>query len=179
MMIQPGDVAVVRTPAHTWRHRIAGRLIRLGAALRDQANLNDHVIVAHHADTAGTLWAIEARPGGVGWVDVAEYVDGYLLSNADQPKTPEQRQQVCDAAEGLLGVSYDWAAIGMDAAEVFGLERLWRDHTWGDRPPAHIVCSALASWTYGRAGLAAPAPPWRTTTPGDWAEFVLLRRWEQ
>lgn len=178
-MIQPGDVLVVRTPATTWRHRIAGRLIRFGAALRDQANLNDHVIVAHHADTAGTLWAIEARPGGVGWVDVAELAEGHLLSNVDQPKTDVQRQQVCAAAEGLLGVGYDWAAIGMDVVEALSLERLWRDHPWGDRPPAHIVCSALASWTYARAGLAGPAAPWRTTTPGDWSEFVLTRGWEQ
>lgn len=176
MTLQPGDVIIVRTgggPAA----RLAALLIRFGARLRGQDDRINHVAVVHHADAVGTLWAIEARPGGVGWVDVARYENPYLISTAAQPKTDAQRTQVCTAAAGLLGVGYDWRAIGMDAAEAFGLNRLWQDHTWGDDPPAHVVCSALASWVYHRAGLAVPGTPWRTTTPADWAEWVLNGGW--
>ena len=178
MTLQSGDVIIVRTGGG-WLARVAARLIRLAAALRDQDDLINHVAVVHHTDAAGTLWAIEARPGGVGWVDVARYQNQYLLSTARQPKTDAQRQQVCAAAAGMLGIGYDWHAIGMDAAEMIGLNRLWQDHTWGDDPPAHVVCSALASWVYHRAGLDTPATPWRTTTPADWAEYVLAARWSQ
>ena len=173
----PGDVIVVRTPDGNWLDRLTSRLIRFGAALRDESNLDNHVAVVHHTDAAGTTWAIEGRPGGVGWVDVAEYDNGYFLSNAAQPKTDQQRAKVCTAAEGMLGVAYDWAAIGMDAAEALGLNGLWKSNVWGEKPPAHVVCSALAAWVYGDVGLAEPRKPWRTCTPADWAEFVMARGW--
>lgn len=174
----PGDVIVVRTPQHHWYGRLASRLIRLGEALRDKPNLDNHVAVVHHVDPAGTLWAIGAGPNGVGWTDVSVYDNPFFLSNEAQPKSSLQRDQVCAAAEGLLGVAYDWTAIGMDAVEAVALSRLWRSHPFGTAAPSHIVCSALASWVYQKVGLPAPAAPWRTTTPGDWSEFVLTQGWK-
>ena len=179
LKVQPGDVLVVRTPAPTWWDRTASRLIRLGAALRDRPNLDNHVAVMHHTDAAGTPWGIEGRPGGVGWVDLRPYDNPYLLTNAAQPKTDAQRHQVRQAAVGMLGVGYDWAAIGMDTADALGLDHLWRAHDWGNQPPAHVVCSSLGAWVYHHAGLAEPNTPMLTTTPGDWADWILRRGWER
>lgn len=175
--VLPGDVIAVRTPDTTWWDRWSSRLIRLGAALRDEDNLVNHVAVVHHTDAAGTTWAIEGRPGGVGWTDVAGYDNPYFLSNAGLAKTDEQRAQICKAAEGMLGVRYDWAAIGMDALEAVGLDGLWRSHVYGDKPPAQVVCSALAAYLYWKLGLPCPNKPWRTTTPADWAELILAKGW--
>ncbi len=175
--VQPGDVLCVRGPDRSWWDRWVGRLIRLGAALRDEPNLDSHVVIAHHTDAAGTHWGIEGRPGGVGWVDLAVYDGPYVVTNATQPKTPDQRAAVCAAAVGLLGTGYDWAAIGMDTLDALHLDALWRDHTWGDQPPAHVVCSALATWVYQHVGLASPRVPWRTSTPGEWTAWILEKGW--
>lgn len=174
----PGDVVIVRTPSSNWLERTESFLIRLGAALRGEDDLENHVAVVHHTDGHGTTWAIEGRPGGVGWTDISSYDNPYFLSNAAQPKTIEQRAKVYKAAEGLLGVAYDWTAIGMDAAEALGLGDLWTNGPWDGKPPAHLVCSALAAWVYRDANLPCPATPWRTTTPADWAEWVLRKGWQ-
>jgi hypothetical protein len=170
--IQPGDVLAVATPPSVF-----GALIRLGAWLRHRPDHVDHVVVAHHRDAAGTLWGIEGRPGGVGWVDIAAYDNRWLVSNVTQPKTDGQRQQVCTAAAHLLGVAYDWVAIGMDAATALGFDHLWRAGDYGDRPPAHVVCSSLASWVYRQVGLAEPVGPLRYATPADWAQFMIDESW--
>lgn len=170
----PGDVLVVRTPDRRCWDRAASYLIRLGAALRDRPNLDNHVAVYHHTDAAGTPWGIEGRPGGVGWVDLRQYDNPWLLTNAAQPKTDAQRHLVCQAAVGLLGVGYDWAAIGMDTADALGLDHLWRvAEDWGAKPPGHVVCSSLAAWAYQHADLDRPPGRMMTTTPGDWSEFIL------
>lgn len=175
--IQPGDVLVVRTPPGNWLINLAARLIRLGAALHDEPDLGNHVVIAHHRDGHGVLWGIEGRPGGVGWVDCAEYANPYLIANTDQPKTPDQRAAITAAAEALLGVAYDWAAIGMDALEALCMDRLWQPHHDTGRVPGHVVCSSLATWVYRRVGLPAPPGNWHTTTPGDWARWILEQAW--
>lgn len=170
--IQPGDVLAVRTPS-----RIFGSIIRFGEALAGRPHRDDHVVIAHHSDDAGTQWGIEGRPGGVGWVDIATYDNRWLLNNAVQYKTPSQRQQVCDAAVALLGAPYDWAAIGMDALTALGFQRLWPSRDFGDRPPGHVVCSSFAAWLYRHVGLAEPSTRERWTTPGDWAQFMIDEGW--
>jgi hypothetical protein len=170
--IQPGDVLAVRTPPSVF-----GTLIRFGAWLHHQPDHVDHVVVAHHRDAAGTLWGVEGRPGGVGWVDIATYDNRWLVSNAAQYKTADQRRQVCTAAAHLLGVGYDWAAIGVDAVTAVGFDHLWRAGDFGGRPPAHVVCSSLASWVYRRVGLAEPVGPQRYSTPADWAAWMIEEGW--
>jgi len=179
-MIAPGDVVLVRTGGRSWRTRLAGWAIRLGAGLADQPNAWNHVIIAWKVDPAGVLWGIEGRPGGVGEVDLRPWLaDRWTISNADQPKTDEQRQQICDGAMGLLGVPYDWAAIAVDAARA--IDPLWRrddGRPWpAGEAPGRLVCSSLADWLAERVGLAAPAPD-RWCTPADWAQFILRRQWE-
>lgn len=174
--VAPGDVVVVRTPSLSWWDRWASFLIRFGAALRDEPNLCNHVAIVHHADpVTGDVWLIEARPGGVGWATLASYDNKYLVSNWAEMKTDEQRQAVCDAAVGMLGVRYDWNAILGDAEEALHLAALWRGWSSGGAP-AHVVCSSLADWLYGKVGLAHPGNG-RLTTPGDWYELFLTKGW--
>lgn len=170
-LLLPGDVLVCRT------NDTGGELIRLGAALKDKPNLDNHVALVHHRDPAGNLWVLEARPGGVGWEVASKYDNPYLLTNVEQPKTDTQRRQVCALAVGMLRVGYDWAAIGMDAAQALHLDGLWRVKDFGDEPPAHVVCSSLVWWLYRQAGLAVPPVPGRTVTPADFADWILRRGW--
>lgn len=174
--IWPGDIIVVRTPDKGFWTKLADRLIRFGAALKDQSDLENHVVVYHHCDSNGTMWGIEGRPGGVGWVDVSRYANPYALSNAVQPKTPEQRALICKASEGLLGVEYDWTAIGLDTLQSLSLINLWKNRGWGDKPPAHVVCSSLADYIYRKVGLDSPGLG-RFTTPAGWAEFIINQGW--
>lgn len=171
--VHPGDIVLTRGSGWT------GFMIRLGAAILDRPNTINHVIVAHHVDQAGTFWGIEARPGGVGWVDMKEALRGsYNLSNYAQPKTDLQRAQICKVVESMLGTPYDWEGIALDAMEDLHIPALWASWDSEGRPPAHVVCSSLADWVYDKVGLKSPGLPFdRTCTPGDWARFIIERRW--
>ena len=165
----PGDVLVTRSGG--W----VARLIRIRAALLGQPSADNHVAVLHHRDGEGTWWAIEGRPTGVGWADAGGYLDDrHILTNVGQPKTEQQRRRITEAAEQMLGVTYDWRAVITDALMVAHLDGL-TDRRWRSRDaPAHLVCSSLAAYLYGQAGLERPAGhrP-RYTTPADWAEFIV------
>lgn len=137
----------------------------------------NHVVVVHHRDAAGVLWGIEARPGGVGWVDMTRYAaSSWSVSNAEQPKSDAQRAAVCTVIEGMLGTPYDWVGIALDAAVAVGVQDLWVSTEWGPERPAQVVCSALADWGYEAVDLASPAPD-RTCQPTDWIVFNREREW--
>jgi hypothetical protein len=167
----PGDVLAVRSPGRpAW-------WIRIGAALRDQPNLSNHIAVAHHLDASGTLWGIEGRPGGVGWVDCSLYLTSpYTLTNAGQPKTSAQRESVCATMQALLGTAYDWEAIVADGMADLGMKVPGWDPSWHGTVPAHVVCSSSAAYAYAKAGLACPAGD-RLCQPADWDAFILARAW--
>jgi hypothetical protein len=173
----PGDVLVTRT-ATGW----GGRLIRLGAALLDKSNARNHVVIVHHLDKSGTLWGVEGRPGGIGWVDVAGYAkDRWTLDNRSQPKSVTQRQLVAEQAEALLQRPYDWSAIARDGMASIHADRLWAIPEWADgQVPGHVVCSSYADWLYEKAGLPNPGgnSVTRFTTPADWDAFIQTRAWE-
>jgi hypothetical protein len=170
-----GDVLCTRTPKG-W----PAFLIRLGAALKDDPSTVNHVIVVHHKDAAGTLWGIEGRPGGVGWVDVRHALrQPYTLSNSEQPKDEVQRTAIATAAEALIGTPYDWTGIGLDAMRAIHAPELWASK-WGKDgvAPAHVVCSSMADWLYDHVGLASPGAQYdRTVTPGDWARWIMEKGW--
>lgn len=159
-----------------------GKLIRFGAALRGKPNLVNHVVVVHHRDAGGTLWGVEGRPGGVGWVDISVYGNyPYTSANNLQPKSPSQRLRVAQLAEQLLGTSYDWTAIVAAAMESLRLNILWkRQDLKSGAVPADVICSSFADWIYEEVGLASPGKSdgTRYTTPGDWDEFILEERWK-
>lgn len=170
--VQPGDVILARSGG------LAAAMIRLGAALRDQSNLSSHVAVVHHADPHGTVWCVEGRPGGVGWRDASAYlVSPWVLTNAGQPKTAGQRAAVCATMQAMLGTAYDWEAIAADAASDLHLDTAWLPG-WHGTVPGHVVCSSLAAYAYGKAGLGCPAGG-RTVQPSDWDQFILTRGWER
>lgn len=174
--LAPGDVILVRTPQLNWFQRMIGRLIRLGAALEDKPNLVNHVAIVWGTDQMGVQWCIEAQAGGVSWGLTSAYDNQYMISNADESKDDEQRAAIVAAAVGMLGISYDWEAIGVDALEALHLSSLWRMRQWGDKPPAHVVCSSLADYVYAKVGLLHPGDG-RLTTPADWYELFLAHGW--
>lgn len=169
-MIGIGDVLCVR--GTDW----AARLIRLGAALLDQPNLDNHVAVVHHQDASGTWWAVEGRPGGVGWADAATYLSSpWTVNNSGQAKTDAQRAQIAQVVQGALGTPYDWDGIVADAMNAIHAPDFWTQNWQGQGAPAQVVCSSLAAWVYENVGLALPTfhEP-RFTTPGDWEQFIVL-----
>lgn len=178
MSVSPGDVVLVRITEGSWLSRVSSKLIRLGGALHDQPSAWNHVIIASHVDATGVFWGAEGRPGGVGWTDMAPWLaDHYTISNADQPKTSEQRTAIVAGAAGMVDrkLPYDWPAIAVDLAEV--IRPLWMPSgKWGKGSPGHVVCSSAADWLYERVGLASPQPD-RFCTPADWADFILSHGW--
>lgn len=175
LALQPGDVIAVRTGG------FAARMIRFGAALRGWPNLDNHIVGVHHVDSANTMWGIEGRPGGVGWVDVQRYFTGpygdYAVSNVLQPKSPEQREKLCAIMEQLLKVGYDWDAIAQDAIEDLHIPLLWHSNL-SLTSPAHVVCSSLYAWAYRTAGLAYPIQVnVRNIQPASWTQFILEEGW--
>jgi hypothetical protein len=167
--VQPGDVLAVRSDA------CSAVMIRLGAALAGKPNVVNHIAIAHHRDSHGTLWCIEGRPGGVGWRDATAYLSSpWTLSNAAQPKTDAQRTVITDGAVAMLGTRYDWAAIIGD-----GLDDL---HLWDPvdgQVHGEAVCSALAACLHDKAALARPAGGERKVQPADWAAWILTEGWRR
>lgn len=177
MKVDIGDVICTRNPKG-----LPAFFIRLGAAFLDRPNTVNHVIVVHHYDKVGTLWGIEGRPGGVGYVDVRQALKSpYTISNALQPKNSGQRFVIAKAAEGLIGTPYDWRGIVEDGMRAIGAQELWKDK-WGDEktPPAQVVCSSFADWVYDYCKLPSPGRRFdRNVTPGDWAKFIIEEQWRK
>ena len=156
----------------------AGKLIRLGAALCDQPNLDAHIAVVHHRDSHGTLWCVEGRPSGVGWRDASDYLTSkWTLTNAAQPKTGANRDAVCATMTAMLGTRYDWDAIAADAGHAFGLNTAWVPDFKTGQIPGAVVCSSLAAYAYSKNGLAHPPGEDRQITPADWDTFILTQAW--
>lgn len=171
--VDVGDVICVRTTG------LVAKAIDAGAVIRGLPSLYNHIAVASHVDKAGTWQGIEGRPGGVGWVDLSRYINSpYFLSNAAQPRTREQRQQIAEAMRALLGTPYDWAGgIGRDVLEA--VDPLYKCKAqWGPGVPGHVVCSSAADWAHEHVGLASPQPD-ETCTPADWQQFIAEKRWER
>jgi hypothetical protein len=157
----------------------AARMIRLGAALLDEPNLDNHVAIVHHRDDAGVWWVIEGRPGGVGWADARAYLSSsYTTNNVRQPKNPQQRATIAEVAKGMLGTPYDWTGIVEDAMRAIDVQQLWQQNWQGQGPPGHVVCSSLAAYVYQTAQLDCPRihEP-RLTTPADWEDFVVTHHY--
>lgn len=178
--VSPGDILLTRSPG------VFPRWIRFGAAMRelvtghDEPSMDNHVAIVHHRDQAGTLWALEGRPGGVGWRDARDYLASpWTVTNVGQPKTAAQRQLVCATMFALIGTQYDWAGIAADAAGAFGLDKVWLP-TWHGQVPGHVVCSSAAAYAYTKAALTRPDPgtDGREVTPADWLALIMSQGWQ-
>lgn len=171
--VKPGDVLAIRAG----KNDIPGWWIRFGAAVQNKPNLSNHIAVAHHFDAHGTLWCIEGRPNGVGYVNAANYLKSpLLLTNVDQPKTDAQRAAVCDTMKTLIGTPYDWQAIVVDGFVDLGIKVPGWSPDWTGTVPAHVVCSSLAAYGYAKNGLKCPKGD-REVQPADWDEFILTKAW--
>lgn len=171
-VLQPGDLLAVRTGG------LAGKLIRLGAALLDHPNLENHVAMLSHKDAQGRWWVIEGRPGGVGWADARSYLASpYTLNNALQSGRDQgARQRVVKAAAALLGTPYDWEAIADDTLRAFRMRDLWAGD-WNGKAPGHVVCSSYDAYLYETEHWDRPRVPDRDTEPSDWTSFILAGRY--
>jgi hypothetical protein len=164
--MQPGDVIVVHATS------LVMRLMSWWPWYLSKWN---HIAVYHHVDDAGTQWAIEATPGGVAWRKVADL--GRVITNADQPKTDQQRAVVVAGIYSMLKMPYDWTAIEREAFRAVAEAGASWDGEWdGVRPPTHVICSSMASYWYWQAKL--PGPHSWLSTPKEWAVFVDSRVWE-
>ena len=183
-----GDVWAVETSGFT------GDLIRLGADLEGEPTPASHVVMAHHIDARGRWQGIQGQPGGVGWVDMTQYITGplakYANSNADQPRTTEQRTALAQVGEGLLKIGYDWVggivADGLDDFHQATLAKLI-DHYWGwtdlkhpNVAPGHVVCSSAWAYAYWVLKLVCPIGPNadpETVQPANWWIFNGNKKW--
>jgi len=175
-ILKPGDVVIVEMGIWIIRVLIWIQAILTGKAKYRQSG---HIIVVSHTDDQGRLWGIEGRPGGVGWAQLDKRSGHWGLSNAEQPKTPEQRAKVVDTMKSLLGTHYDYGAYLVIALNTLGITSQWTD--WeGNNVPTHVICSAVADYVYEDVGLANPGGMkiTRFTTPAEWAEFVDKKDWE-
>lgn len=170
---KPGMVLCVRT------NGLAGGVIRFGEMLIGEDDLVNHVAVLDHIDNHDTWWAIEGRPGGVGWRDATAYLTSpWTLTNQGQPLTNDQRASICMTMRGLLEVPYDWTAIGQDMLRDLHLPDLWGEK-FNNQAPAHVVCSSVAAWTYKNMMADAPGNvDVAHVQPADWADFILTNMYE-
>jgi len=176
----PGNFPPIGTVLATRSGGFSSFMIRMGAALRNKPNLSNHIAVMHHVDQAGVPWAIEGKPGGVGWVDARNYLKSkWTITNESQNLPTAARPRIAADMEAMLGRAYDWPAIFTDALNSIGIPSLFAKDWKGTGSPGHVVCSSLAAWLYAREGCAHPAGADRYITPGDWNEFIQLRSWEQ
>ena len=165
---QPGTVLAVRTDG--W----AGAWIRFGSAIRGKPNISNHIAVVHHTDDSDTTWAIEGRPGGVGWVDATGYLGSpWTLTNQGQLMTLDDGLAVAETCEAMIGTRYDWDAITDDGLADLDL---WHPHLGVVH--GETVCSALAAYAYDKRSLPRPKGSERLVQPSDWDIWCITRGWE-
>lgn len=170
---QPGTVLAVRTSG------FGADMIRFGAALIGASDLENHIAVLDHK-TGDTWWAVEGRPGGVGWADATAYLESpWTLSNQGQSLSTSQRDSICKTMRGLLGVPYDWTAIEQDGFRDLHIPELWAEK-WHGVAPAHVVCSSVSTWAYMTNGADYPkqVDP-AHIQPADWADFIILNGYQE
>jgi len=167
-VLQPADLLIVRTGG------FAADMIRLGAALSNKPNISNHVAIFHHWDDNGVPWALEGRPGGVGWQDARPYIASHwTLTNCGQQVSGGSRADACARAVRMLGTRYDWKEIGGDALEDLHV-RLWDQPMPHGLAPGEVVCSSFAAWLYEQEGWAHPdTGDEGFCTPADWDRFVM------
>lgn len=171
----PGMVLAVHTPDN-----FTDDMIRLGSALIGEPNIANHIAVIDHRDSKGTWWALEGRPGGVGWRDATSYLaSGYTISNQGQMQAASvaQASSVCFWMRKLINTGYDWDAIVGDAQRDLHLPVLpdpWAERDVNGEVKGHVVCSSAAVFAYIKGILKYPTySDMAHTEPSDWVKFIL------
>jgi hypothetical protein len=165
----------------------AGTMIRAGEALTGKPAVANHVAIVTHVDQMGRWLGIQGRPGGVGPVDLSQWLASpRTRTNHDQPKgNSEDQARFLASAAKSLGISYDWVGIAQDTLDALHLadlsaaiDPLWRWGGTGAALPGHVVCSSLAAALYAQAGWAHPAGADRRCEPADWWDWGDRKLWE-
>lgn len=185
LMASPGDVLAVWTGSG-----LAEDLIRVGAALRGQPAVANHVIIVTHQDRLGRWMGIQGQPGGVGPVDCTPYLsDPRTKSNHDEPKPDDHGQLATFLASAAksLGMSYDWVAIADDTLAALhvrnlsqAIDHLWRWPSKHNLLPGHVVCSSLAAMLYDLPDVNWAHPDVddeRHCEPCDWWQWSNAQSW--
>lgn len=151
---QSGDVLLIRS------HGIFADVVRSSLALARYPDTSNCFAVIDHSFPHGPVWALEGRPGGLGWRNADDYFHGfghrYVLTNWQQTKKPEQRKIIVNEMRKLLS---------------YPLESSFTQTT-----DCNVVASTLAAKAYNAAGLACPYIDETTiVTPADWDTFILQR----
>jgi hypothetical protein len=160
------------------------QLIRLGSALLGEPNLDNHIAVLDHKDAKGTWWALEGRPGGVGWADATRYLTGkYTISNQKQILTNQQRAGICVTMQRLINTQYDWDAIVGDGFRDLHLPVLpdpWAEKVGKNGIVAgHVVCSSAAVFAYAQNHAAYPTyTDAAHEEPSDWVKFIMANSYQ-
>jgi uncharacterized protein YycO len=146
------------TPVRTW----VGPLVNAGQIiLRDQSRYH-HAYVITDAD-AGI--AVEARPGGAGYVNYRDAWPDSAFSHVEM--TDEQRARIVAAAETVVGRGYGWLDYLALACHQYGFRPAWLERYVArtDR----LICSQLVDEIYREAGihLFADGRQPGDVTPGD------------
>ncbi len=172
-----GLLVAVRTEG-SWE----SELIRVGEELLGQPGLDNHIAMLHHKDAKGTWWALEGRPGGVGWRDATQYLAAdSTVSNQRQPMSDDSALAAAGWMDRLINAQYDWAAITEDGFRDLHLPVL--PDPWGMRDvngvlKGDVVCSSSAVFAYAQSKLAVPAyADADHIEPSDWVKFWLDNKW--
>lgn len=170
-VLKPADIIAVRLGG------LPSELIRVGEELSGKPGLENHIAFMHHW-LGDVPWGLEGRPGGVGWVDLREYLASpYTVNNCGQPgRSDTGRGQVAGLAELMLGTKYDWAGITDDTLRCFHMPDLFSS-TFRGLVPGHVVCSSYAAFLYERQGWDRPLVGDRDTEPADWCALSMVNGW--
>jgi hypothetical protein len=166
-VLKPGDVFSVRTSTNE-------DTIEFGEAMQGKPNLDNHVAGMHHWD-GDIPWGLEGKPGGVGWVDMRNYIGHpFAYNNCLQPnRIDTARILVAADGEKLLGTRYDWEAIGGDTLEALHVKLYHLTWTNGT-VPGMVVCSSYWAYLYGIANWRHPSTgDERMCEPADWLNFII------
>ena len=148
----PGNFPPIGTVLATRSGGFSSFMIRMGAALRNKPNLSNHIAVMHHVDQAGVPWAIEGKPGGVGWVDARNYLKSkWTITNESQNLPTAARPRIAADMEAMLGRAYDWPAI-FTAGNASGVEWYVVEQDECRRDPFDCLAS---SYRYSAAKLVS------------------------
>ena len=168
--LKPGDFGVLNVPAHSWRNRFTGALIR-GAT----ASPYDHAITFIGNNLIG-----EAVGAGYRVVSLNSYrgVD-ILWSTGALDLTPDQRTICTMAAHNLAnrnggrGIPYGFPDIAELALTLMAKRRApnWVLERLNDGQT--MICSQAVAWILSRAGVTLfPGRTFGEVTPGDLGRWI-------
>jgi hypothetical protein len=81
----------------------------------------------------------------------------------------------------MLLTRYDLLAIANDASmALLNRKAIWWSRDFGDKLPAHVVCSLIRGMAQPSRRARLSRSAWRRwTTPADWVDWIKAKEWER